>query len=41
MHAGLPVLKGEKMIITKWFRHNKYEPINDAKLAEEFYKKQQ
>jgi prolyl 4-hydroxylase len=41
MHAGLPVLKGKKMVITKWFRQNKYDPISDAKLAEEFYKKQQ
>jgi prolyl 4-hydroxylase len=41
MHAGLPILKGEKMIITKWFRRNKYEPINDDKLAKEFYEKQQ
>lgn len=38
MHAGLPVLKGKKMVITKWFRKNKYDPSKDTKLAEEFYK---
>lgn len=24
LHAGEPIIKGEKYIITKWFRENKY-----------------
>lgn len=38
-HAGLPVIKGRKMIITKWFRENKYQPELDYKLAQEYFTK--
>jgi len=36
LHAGLPVLKGRKIIITKWFRENKFNSAEDFKLAKEY-----
>jgi prolyl 4-hydroxylase len=37
MHAGLPVKKGKKIIITKWFRENPYNGAEDDKLAKEYW----
>lgn len=36
LHAGLPVIKGRKVIITKWFRENVFNSSEDAKLAKEY-----
>jgi len=38
-HAGLPVIKGKKIIITKWFRENLFDSIKDHELAQEHHKK--
>jgi prolyl 4-hydroxylase len=32
-HAGMPVKKGKKIVITKWFRENHYNPLEDQKLS--------
>jgi prolyl 4-hydroxylase len=37
-HAGLPVIKGKKIIITKWFRENIYNSEVDHKLSQEHHK---
>jgi prolyl 4-hydroxylase len=34
LHSGRPVVKGKKMIITKWFRENLYLPNEDSKIPE-------
>lgn len=36
LHAGLPVKKGKKVIITKWFRENVFNGAEDARLAKEY-----
>ena len=36
LHAGLPVKKGRKVIITKWFRENIFNSAEDARLAQEY-----
>lgn len=36
LHAGLPVKKGKKVIITKWFRENVFNSAEDARLAKEY-----
>jgi prolyl 4-hydroxylase len=36
LHAGLPIIKGKKVIITKWFRENVFNSAEDAKLAKEY-----
>jgi prolyl 4-hydroxylase len=33
LHAGMPVIKGKKIIITKWFRENIFNSTKDAELA--------
>jgi prolyl 4-hydroxylase len=33
LHAGMPIIKGKKIIITKWFRENLYNSTKDAELA--------
>jgi prolyl 4-hydroxylase len=33
LHAGMPVVKGKKVIITKWFRENQFDSAKDAELA--------
>jgi prolyl 4-hydroxylase len=38
LHAGLPVIKGKKIIITKWFRENIFNSDGDCKLAVEHFK---
>lgn len=40
LHAGMPVTKGEKMVITKWFRENEYNSVEDARLSEEYHNNQ-
>jgi prolyl 4-hydroxylase len=37
-HAGLPVIKGKKIIITKWFRENIFNSDGDHKLSQEYHK---
>ncbi len=36
LHAGLPVRRGRKVIITKWFRENVFNSAEDARLAKEY-----
>lgn len=36
LHAGLPVKRGKKVIITKWFRENVFNSSEDARLAKEY-----
>jgi len=36
LHAGLPVKRGRKVIITKWFRENVFNSSEDARLAKEY-----
>jgi prolyl 4-hydroxylase len=36
MHAGFPVKKGKKIIITKWFRENVFNGVEDTRLAKEY-----
>jgi len=36
LHAGLPVKKGKKIIITKWFRENIYNSAEDVRLSKEY-----
>ena len=38
-HSGLAVVKGKKMIITKWFRENVYNSIEDNRLSVEYHNK--
>ena len=38
MHAGLPVVKGKKMVITKWYRERKWDMNEDTRLKEELEK---
>jgi prolyl 4-hydroxylase len=37
IHAGLPVIKGKKIIITKWFRENTWNIAEDGRLAKEYH----
>ena len=37
LHSGRPVIRGQKMIITKWFREREYKPLEDLRLAEEYW----
>lgn len=38
-HAGLPVKQGKKIIVTKWYRENEWNPAEDIKLSIEYHKK--
>ena len=38
MHAGLPVIKGIKMVITQWFREKAYNPYKDQEEAQKYHK---
>jgi prolyl 4-hydroxylase len=38
-HSGLAVVKGKKIIITKWFREKVYNSIEDERLATEYHNK--
>lgn len=38
IHAGRPVLKGQKMILTKWFRESAFQPEEDRRLALEYHR---
>jgi prolyl 4-hydroxylase len=38
-HAGMPIKKGKKIIITKWFRENSFNSEEDHKLSVEYLKK--
>jgi prolyl 4-hydroxylase len=37
-HCGTHVTKGKKVVITKWFRENVYNAIEDERLATEYHK---
>jgi len=37
-HSGTPVIKGKKIIITKWFRENVYNSSEDERLSVEYHK---
>ncbi len=36
-HCGTHVIKGKKIVITKWFRENIYNPVEDERLAKEYH----
>jgi prolyl 4-hydroxylase len=36
-HCGTHVIKGKKIVITKWFRENVYNPSEDERLAKEYH----
>jgi prolyl 4-hydroxylase len=38
-HSGLAVIKGKKMVITKWFREKVYDSIEDSRLSIEYHNK--
>jgi len=38
-HSGLAIVKGKKIIITKWFREKVYNSIEDERLATEYHNK--
>jgi prolyl 4-hydroxylase len=38
-HSGLAIVKGKKVIITKWFREKIYNSIEDERLATEYHNK--
>jgi prolyl 4-hydroxylase len=38
LHTGTPVIKGKKMIITKWFRENPFNSSEDLRLTTEIHK---
>ena len=38
LHAGMSVIKGQKMVITKWFRENKWDISEDFRLKEEYHR---
>lgn len=38
LHAGLPVKRGKKIIITKWFRENIFDRAEDARLEKKYHK---
>ena len=40
IHAGLPVINGKKMIITKWYRERKWNMNEDTRLKEQLEKQQ-
>jgi prolyl 4-hydroxylase len=40
-HSGMPVIKGKKIIITKWFRENIFNSSEDARLSQEITKTKQ
>ena len=37
LHAGMPVIKGRKMIITKWYRERKWDINEDFRLKDEYH----
>ena len=37
LHAGTPVIKGKKIIITKWFRQNEWKAGADAQAAVDYH----
>lgn len=39
LHSGMPVKKGKKIIITKWFRENNWDMLEDIRLSAEYHKK--
>ena len=39
MHEGQPVISGSKYIITSWWRENKWDGAEDARLSREYHKK--
>jgi hypothetical protein len=41
LHAGRPVKKGKKIIITKWYRENEWNMTEDIKLSAEYHRTKQ
>ena len=39
LHSGKPVIRGKKIIITKWFRENRCQPEADNKAAAAYHQK--
>lgn len=39
LHAGLPVIKGKKIVITKWFREKPWDMNEDYRLKDEYHAK--
>jgi len=37
IHAGMPVIEGKKIIITKWFRERAWNIAEDSRLAKEYH----
>jgi prolyl 4-hydroxylase len=37
LHAGTPVIKGKKIIVTKWFRERKWDIAKDHELGRKFF----
>ena len=40
LHAGTPVIKGKKIIVTKWFREKKWDIAKDHELGRKFFENQ-
>ena len=40
LHAGTPVIKGKKIIVTKWFREKKWDIAKDHELGRNFFETQ-
>ena len=40
LHAGTPVIKGKKIIVTKWFREKKWDIVKDHELGRKFFENQ-
>jgi hypothetical protein len=40
IHAGMPVVKGRKMIITKWYREREWNINEDYRLKDEYHANQ-
>ena len=40
LHAGTPVIKGKKIIVTKWFREKKWDIAKDHELGRKFFETQ-
>jgi prolyl 4-hydroxylase len=38
LHAGRPIIQGKKIIVTKWFRENRWDSGKDAELSIEYHK---
>ena len=37
LHCGMPVVRGKKIIVTKWFREREYQPAEDERLSKQYH----